>query len=64
MIDDSTKQTIRFIIDLIDYDEIDQYIFNNCTDFGLGIVQTPYGTITLELIKDIRYNQEHYRKFI
>lgn len=64
MISDAAKQNIRFILDLIDNHEIDQYTFNNFIDFGLGIIQTPYGTITLELIKDIRSNQEHYRKFI
>lgn len=64
MISDASIRNIRFILDLIDNDEIDQYVFNNYIDYGLGIIRTLYGTVSIELIKDIKSNQEHYRKFI
>lgn len=64
MIDKQTEQNLRFIIDLIDRQYIDEYIFNNYVDFGLKIIRLPVGTISLEMLEDIKSDPEHYRKFI
>ena len=64
MTNQDDKRTIEFILNLINADVIGYFIANNTIDIGLGIIETPYGLISLEMIKDIESNPEHYRKLI